>query len=184
MEIEKEIRYKVTEEQIKNIKKISKQIGGKYEQKDLTLGYDGFESLKKYGYVCRVREKNNRIWMEVKNRKEDGTFYETKIDINSFYEGIEFYKAIGMKPYMYMNRIREILDYKGLKIFIDYIELLGNYVEIEYQEIDNYKDIINEFINNTKIEPIQQPLYGDIYMDLIHKDKEFKEKLDKELSKF
>ena len=49
MEIEKEYRYKVTDEQIQRIKQISNVIDEKSEQIDLTLGYDGFNSLNKYG---------------------------------------------------------------------------------------------------------------------------------------
>ena len=79
MEIEKEYRYKVTDEQIQRIKQISNVIDEKSEQIDLTLGYDGFNSLNKYGYVCRVRKKANKIWMEVKKKQEEGFFYETKI---------------------------------------------------------------------------------------------------------
>lgn len=48
MEIEKEYRYKVTDEQIQRIKQISNVIDEKSEQIDLTLGYDGFNSLNKY----------------------------------------------------------------------------------------------------------------------------------------
>ena len=47
MEIEKEYRYKVTDEQIQRIKQISNVIDEKSEQIDLTLGYDGFNSLNK-----------------------------------------------------------------------------------------------------------------------------------------
>ena len=61
MEIEKEYRYKVTDEQIQRIKQISNVIDEKSEQIDLTLGYDGFNSLNKYGYVCRVSKKANKI---------------------------------------------------------------------------------------------------------------------------
>lgn len=184
MGIEKEYRYKVTDSQIEKIEQISEVIDEKSEQIDLTLGFAGFESLYKYGYVCRVRKKANKIWMEIKNRKDDGAFYETKIDVNCFNDGVAFFSALGMKPYMYMKRTREILDYKGLKIFIDDIELLGKFVEIEFQDIEDAEKLIGEFVKATTIEPIKQPLYGDILNELIKNNDEFEKKFQKGLNKF
>lgn len=184
MGIEKEYRYKVTEEQIKKIEQISNVINEKSEQIDLTLGFAGFESLYKYGYVCRVRKKANKIWMEIKKRTNDGAFYETKIDISRFNDGVEFFSALGMKPYIYMKRTREILNYKGLKIFIDDIELLGKFIEIEFQDVEENEKLIEEFMRETRIEPIRQPLYGDILNELIRNDNNFKNKFEEELNKF
>ena len=184
MEIEKEYRYKVTDEQIQRIKQISNVIDEKSEQIDLTLGYDGFNSLNKYGYVCRVRKKANKIWMEVKKKQEEGFFYETKIELNSFKDGVDFCSFLGMKAYMYSKKTREILDYKGLKIFIDDIDLLGKYIEIEFQDVDNPNELIKEFMEKTLIEDIKQPLYGDILNKLINEDKEFKEKFEKGILQF
>ena len=36
-----------------------------------------------------------------------------------------------------MNRSREILEHDGLKLFIDEIDMLGTYVEIEYQDTED-----------------------------------------------
>lgn len=102
--------------------------------------------------------------MEVKNRKNTSTFQETEIPIRSFNDGVNFFTSIGMKPYLYMNRTREILDYKGLKIFIDDIDLLGLFVEIEVQELSYPEEIMQEFLSLTNIEAIDQPLYGDIFL--------------------
>ena len=122
--------------------------------------------------------------MEIKNRKDNGIFYETKIDIKDFNDGIEFFKALGMKEYMYMKRTREIFDYKGLKIFIDDIELLGKFVEIEFQDVEDAEKLIEEFIKETAIKQIQQPLYGDMLKELIKSDEEFKKKFEKRLNQF
>ena len=34
---------------------------------DITCGYEGFESYSKYGFICRVRQKGDKITLEVKN---------------------------------------------------------------------------------------------------------------------
>ena len=95
--------------------------------------------------------------MEVKKKQEEGFFYETKIELNSFKDGVDFFSFLGMKAYMYSKKTREILDYKGLKIFIDDIDLLGKYIEIEFQDVDNPNELIKEFMEKTLIEDIKQP---------------------------
>ena len=172
MEIEKEYRYKVNETIIQNILKISDILEEKQHQIDLTLGYMGFDSLSKLSYVCCVRQKGEKIWMETKKRNGENSFNETKIDLKNFNSGVDFFKSIGMKPYLYMNRTRQILKYKGLKIFIDNIDMLGDYVEIEVQDVVNPKKIYKEFLELVGIDSNPQPLYGDIFKEKL-KDEKF-----------
>ena len=138
--IEKEVRFKISEDVAEKIREISKVKVERQKQIDLTLGYDGFDSLAKYGYVCRVRQKNNKIWLEVKKRIGDVTskeFEEEEVVLTNFSSGVRFFEKLGMKPYLYMNRSREILEHDGLKLFIDEIDMLGTYVEIEYQDTED-----------------------------------------------
>jgi predicted adenylyl cyclase CyaB len=182
--LEKEVRYKVDGNIINKIRQISRVLENLERQVDLTLGFDGFNSLNKYGYVCRVRQKSDKIWMEIKTRMRDNTFIETEVNIEEFSCGVSFFEALGMKPYLYMNRSREILEYKGLKIFIDDIELLGKFVEIEYQDIENYKAILDEFLKLVGINSKEQPLYGDIFKNLIEKNNSFKNEFENKLKEF
>lgn len=184
MDIEKECRYRINDRQIEQIENVAKVIDEKSEQIDLTLGYAGFESLYKFGYVCRVRKKKDKIWMEVKNKRDDESFYETKVWLSDFKSGVDFFKAIGMLPYMYMRRTREILEYSGLKIFIDDIELLGKFVEIEFQNITNADEIVNDFLKKFEIATDKQPLYGDILNEQLKNDEKFREKYQKKLHEF
>ena len=182
MGIEKEIRYKINDEIAFKIRKISKVLVPKTKQIDLTLGYKGFESLEKFGYVCRVRKTQNKIWMEIKNRRDEKSFIETEVELKNFKDGVDFFEALGMKPYLYMNRTREILEYKGLKIFIDDIELLGKFVEIEYQDLENYSEILKEFIDIVEIKTNEQPLYGDIFKKEIENNVNFRKKFEETLN--
>lgn len=183
-EIEKEYRYLINDEIINKIRTICKTIEANQEQIDLTLGYYGFNSLKKLGYVTRVRKKADKIWMEIKRRREDGSFIETKLDINDFNNGVKIFSEIGMLPYMYMKRNREILDFKGLRIFLDDIDILGKYVEIEYQQVENSKEKIKDFLNTTGIIDDPQPLYGDIINLKLKTDNKFKDKYSKKMRSF
>lgn len=180
MNLEKEYRYKVNKEIINKILEVSEVLEEKKNQVDLTLGYEGFNSLSMFGYVCRVRKKGNSIWMEVKKRIEDNAFIESTVKLDNFKEGVELFKAIGMKPYLYMNRTREILKYKGLKIFIDNIDILGDYVEIEIQDSINPEKEYIEFIELIGIKTEPQPLYGDIFKEKLE-DIEFKKIFEKRL---
>lgn len=182
-EVEKEYRYKIDDNIVENIKRIATVIEEEQNQVDLTLGYAGFESLYKYGYVCRVRRKGKKIWLEIKNRQEDGSFIETKIYINDFSDGVKLFQAIGMKPYMYMERKREILKYNNLKIFIDDVELLGKYVEIEFQDEQN-KENIENFTKMVNIDSEKQPLYGDIIINKIKEDESFNKEYNRRLNEF
>ena len=54
MEIEKEVRYCISNEQIEIIKKNTDKYKEKTEMWDITCGYEGFESYSKYGFICRT----------------------------------------------------------------------------------------------------------------------------------
>lgn len=180
MNLEKEYRYKVSKKNINKILEISEVLEPKQNQIDLTLGYEGFNSLSKFGYVCRVRKKGNKIWMEVKNKTNQDTFVESIIKLENFKDGVDIFTAIGMKPYLYMNRTREILKYKGLKIFIDNIDILGDYVEIEVQDSKNPEEEYKEFMELAQITGEPQPLYGDIFKEKLEKE-EFAKMFEKNL---
>ena len=62
MEIEKEIRFKIESgSKIKEIELETEEIQEKSKNIDLVLGWKGFESLDKYGFICRIRN-----WKEVR----------------------------------------------------------------------------------------------------------------------
>jgi predicted adenylyl cyclase CyaB len=183
-EFEKEYRYYITDEMINKIETISTMVEAEQLQQDLTLGYSGFQSLEKYGYVCRVRQKHDKIWAEVKKRTIHNTFLESKIELKTFKDGIEFFSFLGMKPYLFINKKRTILQYKGLKVFIDVIENLGKFVEIEFQNSENSKGEIQDFINEVGINSERMPLYGDIIFDKMQSDEEFKQIIELKLQEF
>lgn len=184
MEIEKEVRYKVDKDMIKKVKEISKLISEKQKQLDIVLGFYGFESLKKSNFICRVRKKENRTSMEIKKRIKNGNFEEYNINIDEVSTGIDFFRALGMKPYLYIKKTRQEMEYKGLKIFIDNVEMLGDYIEIEFQNIYDYKKILNEFLKLAGIKSNTEPLYGDIFKNKILADSKFKELFNKKIEEY
>lgn len=182
--IEEEIRFRVTRQIVDKIKKASTILEVAQQQIDVTLGYDGFNSLQKYGYVCRVRQKGEKIWMEVKNRKNPEMFSEVKVPLTNFSNGMDFFKSLGMSPYLYMNRTREILEYEGLKIFIDDVELLGLFIEIEYQDVEDSASKLKEFIETFGINTEKAPLYGDIFKEKLESEPSFRTEFEQKLNDF
>ena len=70
-DIEEEIRLEVTKDQIKQIKDITKEYKEDTRMIDITCGKYGFDSLSKVGYICRIRQKYDKITMEIKKYLEE-----------------------------------------------------------------------------------------------------------------
>ena len=185
MEIEKEVRFKIeNKSEIKKIELETEEIQGKSKTIDLVLGWKGFESLDKYGFICRVRKKNDEIYLECKKKIEETRWNESKIKLQEFKDGVNFLSLIGMKPYLYINRKRQIRKYKDLKIYIDEVDMLGNFIEIEFQEASNEKERIQEFLRHFNIKNREQKLYGDIFKEKIETDTNFKAEFEKKMKLF
>ena len=183
MEIEKEVRYSISSEQIETIKNNTEEYKERTEMLDITCGYDGFESYSKYGFICRVRQKGSKITLEVKNYLNKEECLEQAIKLEKVVDGVNYLKLIGMKPYLYLKRWREVRKYKNLKIFIDEFDIIGNYVEIEYQDSPNSHQELEEFINLINIKGEKQDMYGGIIKDKLEKEKGFREIFDTNLDK-
>ena len=90
-EIEKEVRYQINEDTINKIIKSCQLVKEEYHTVDIVLGYAGFDSLDKYGYIVRIRDKGNKLFMENKRRLPDGSWQESRVDIpNIGFVGIVF----------------------------------------------------------------------------------------------
>ena len=68
MNIEKEVRYLITDEKIKEIINTTTPYKDKQQTLDITFGYNGFESLAKFGFICRIRQKHEKTVLEIKKK--------------------------------------------------------------------------------------------------------------------
>jgi len=178
--IEKEIRLKVSNQDIDNIKKVSEPYKKDSHMIDVTLGKYGFESLKKVGYICRVRCKENNYFIEIKKYLNNDDAIEKSIKVNSLEEGISFLNLLGFEAYLILDRYREIRKYNNLLLYIDKFEDIGNYLEIEYQESDKKEAL--KFIKDLKLSLELQDKYGDIVYKKLKEDDNFKNNYAKKLS--
>ena len=180
MELEKEVRYLVNETVWKNALNNSEPYKEKVEMLDITMGAYGKESVHKTGKVFRVRKKPNKITLEIKNRIEGG-WQEEAIKLDSVERGVSFLSLAGLEPYLFISRFREVRKFKGLKVFFDDIELLGKYIELEYQDSEDSENELNDFIKliGTTGEPA--PMYGEIINHKYDNDQEFRNAFDERL---
>lgn len=179
-EIEREVRYLIDDDKEKLIEEKCELLKKEYHTVDLVVGLAGFDSLNKYGYIIRIRDKGNKIYVENKRLLENGDFQEERILVDDIKTPLNFFMNIGYKPYLVIDRLRKELKYKNLKIFIDNILLLGKYVEIEYQ--DSNKEELNEFLNLIGIGYQASGLYGDIFKEKV-KDGSFNQEFQKIIKK-
>ena len=184
MEIEREVRYKISKEQKEQIISKTQEIEEEKKTVDLVMGWKGFESLGEYGFICRIRQKNDTVELQIKEKTNDREWKENCLKLDRFKQGYEMLKTLKMQPYLYINRNRQVRKYKSLKIFLDDIELLGNYVEIEYQYSKNEEVEIEEFKELFDIKGKEEKLYGDIFKDKIDKEKKFQKKFTEKLETF
>ena len=180
--IEREIRFKINNEIKEKIINSSKLVKEKEICVDLCMGKYGFDSLDKLGYIIRIRNKNNKIFIESKRRLDNNSWNESTIKLDDINQGYEFLNNIGLEPYLYINRKREERSIKQAKIFIDEIELLGTYVEFELKEGFEPKDL-KKYLEENNIKGKPDKLYGDIFKEKM-KSKEFKKEFENSLNNF
>ncbi len=174
MELEKEVRYTVNDAIWNAVYENTTPLIEKTHVLDITCGAFGRDSLAKTGRVFRVRQKPGKVALEIKKRTDNNDWIEEAIKLESVEQGINFLHLAGLDPYLYIDRQREVRQYKGLKIFFDDIELLGKFIEIEYQDSPSAETELKEFIEKFNIVDEPQPLYGTIINDRFENDPEFR----------
>lgn len=181
MGIEKEVRYKINSKQKDLIIRNTQEIEAKKNTTDLVMGWNGFESLSKYGFICRIRQNSQSIELQAKKLLENNHWEETNIKLENLEQGYNLLKTLKMEPYLYINRNRQVRKYKSLKVFIDEIDLLGDYVELEFQDSSNPDEEIRQFKQDFQVDAEEAKLYGDIFKERIETEKGFKEKFMKRI---
>ena len=182
MEIEKEVRYAVSDEIWNDVLEGTEEYKQKVQMIDITCGAYGREFYQKTGKVFRVRQKPNKTTLEIKSRTDDGNWLEEAVKLESVKQGLNFLHLAGLDPYLYIERSREVKKYKGLKVFFDDVELLGKYIEIEYQDSEDTEKELEEFIEKFGIVGEPAPLYGTIINQRYDGDEEFRLAFDDKLN--
>lgn len=177
--IEKEIRLKISNDDIKRIKEITTPKTKRIRLIDITCGKYGFDSLKKLGYICRIRCKDNSYKIEIKKYLNNNKCEEKSLKIDNIKDALEFLSLLDMTPYLILDRYREVRTYQNLDIFIDEFKDIGPYLEIEYQN-STFKEAIS-FAKNLNLDIKLEEKYGDIVKKKLETSKHFKNDFEKQL---
>lgn len=173
MELEKEVRYKVSNETFERALKFNTNQNPPVQVLDITCGAYGKESLQKTGMIFRVRQKGNKYSLEIKKRTEDNNWIEESISLPNAENGLNFLNLAGIKPYLYINRMRTSFTHGNLKIDMDDVELLGKFIEIEYQDSKDVENELESFKTACGILGNPAPLYGNIIFEKQETDEKF-----------
>ncbi len=184
MNIEKEYRFSVTDEHFKKIKKLSRLKTKSDRVTDIVMGFYGFNSLDKLGYICRIRQKNGSAILECKKRLNSNTWKEEQIVVASAMQAFSFLSMLGLKPYLLLDRIREERETDDFILALDEVSMLGKFVEVEFKDVNNTNNIKNLqiFLKSCGITSEPQKLYGDIFKEKIENDKNFKFEFEENLT--
>lgn len=181
--VEKEIRLEVNKDQIEKVKNNTELVEERKRMIDITCGKYDFDSLSKVGYICRVRAKNGKYKLEIKNYLDSEKAMEKSIEIESVKDGVEFFELLGMSPYLVLDRYREIRKYNDLLICIDeFQDDIGDYIEIEYQKSNRNQAM--QFIKEMDLKLDLKEKYGDIVKIRLANDKEFEKNFTKSLDNY
>ena len=182
MNIEKEERYLITDKEKVKIIENTITYKERTEMLDLSFYQDGKNLYDLYKYIIRLRKKGDSIKLEIKNYQNENECVESSIKIENIKDVINFLKLMNLEPYIFLKRYRTIRLYKNLKIFIDELDIIGDYVEIEYQDSPNAIEELAEFKKICSINGTKQDMYGAIINEKL-KDNNFKEEYQKKLVK-
>lgn len=170
--------------QFDEIRAISESQEDSQKSLDLYMGYSGFDTLEAFGYVCRIRNTVSKTLLECKKRVDEITWIEQEIKLNSINDGYNFLSLLGMKPYLYISKEREVRKTKDLLLCLDVVEYLGCFIEIEFlRPQDSQNDFyLESFIKQIGIQGNPAELYGDILKHKLFFEDGFKKEFESKLS--
>lgn len=191
-EIEKEVRFPANKKIFEVVRSISSPVQGAERTIDIVMGLYGFNSLDRLGYICRIRSIKGNWILECKRRENDVKWSEQRINIPSPKVGFHFLSLMGFKPYLPIDRIREIRKVGNLKFFLDEIpalenmtyqgkDLTGCFLEIEFKKQSDLDAFLDKNLNLIGIMDDRLEPYGYIFKEMINNDESFKKTIDAEL---
>lgn len=181
--IEVEIRAK-----IKNIDPVRKKIlnlGAKHvkteKQIDKIFGrpedLDKEHKIIEGHFSARVRQKSNKIFIQLKEIRRAGAGLEFSSSVNKMEDGVYFLQKLNYEEAFTVSKTRELYELDDFEICLDQVNGLGVFIEIEHKVKDNNekekliqkcKDLLFRIDSGAIVEPKK---YGDLMQDIINKRK-------------
>ncbi len=180
-----EVEVKARVNHLEDIKKELISLGTKFlrkeKQTDKIFGHPKFldsnNMIIEGGIVPRIRQRGNKIILEFKEICRDKGGFEIKSELINVSLGIELLEKLGFKEAFTISKEREEYSHGNLKICLDSVESLGDFIEIEKMiSLPEKKDeakqecinLLNKISTELKIESLK---YGDLIQEKINKEK-------------
>lgn len=133
-DVEYELQYlNFNEQDIKaRLGQLNAKNNGAYMFKAYNFKTNGISAEKNKLTTIRVRDEGHRQTMTVKTKKPEDKFdVEHEVTINSYEEGVEIFRALGLEKFYYMEKLREIYLIDGCELIFDTAPGLPTRIEIE-----------------------------------------------------
>ena len=181
IEVEVKARASNTDAVRKRLDRIGARFIRKERQEDRIFGHDMFLDAKNMvfegGIVARIRAARDKKTLEFKEvlRREGGL--EIASELKEIDMGIRLLRKLGFRESFSVSKIRESYAYNDFSIFIDNVNRLGDFIEIEKMvsspaEAEKArKDCLNlleSLLPNSKTEDRK---YGDLIQEIINKER-------------
>lgn len=183
--IEIEIRAKI--ENIDSVRKKILELGAKHikteKQVDRIFGrskdLDKEHKIIEGCFSARIRQKGNKILVELKEIRRTGAGLEFSYPISKSEDGAYFLQKLDYEEAFAISKVRELYELDEFEICLDQVDDLGYFIEIESKSEDNDKkeELVQEckdLLSKIDPEAINEPKkYGDLIQDLINKNKDY-----------
>ena len=173
--IETEVRYRINEEQLKSIELAGHRWSDPSQLVDVVFAPNEVSYTKKYDWFVRLRTASIGSRMEYKGRRNDegNSWEEIGFDISDYKAAIAFLIQLGLTPVIVIDRIRKEAVFDKVKLAIDEVKYLGNFIEIEAEALsyNDATDLLREAAIELGVgsEP-NAPPYGRMIEDVMAVD--------------
>lgn len=159
---------------------------GKLRLKDVVYGTDGLYSVKKRGFCYRIRQHGDQLIVDRKGKLPTG-WSEEILTFDDSDSANEYFINKGLLPYLIIDRFRHEFQKGRVKIALDDVSLLGQYIEIERvveneSEIEDAKKSLAETISDLAIDiQVDDTPYGWLLTLKLEKDSVLAETMAQDL---
>lgn len=177
--IEVELKYRVYN--YRGILNRLKDIGAEYVGKEYEVDYylqHPCRDFKLSDEALRIRVSDSGYFITYKGPRISDrakTRYEIESKVNDYNLFLELFNRLGFEIYAVIRKTRRIYRYGEIKISLDYVEGLGDFIEVELHARDEshareVEDTLREFITRLDIDPDKKILksYLELYLEKHH----------------
>ncbi|AEF96424.1 class IV adenylate cyclase [Methanotorris igneus] len=176
--IEVEIKAKINEDELENIKKTLEELGfEKIEVKEqIDIYFNGIDrDFAKTDEALRIRKENDVWFITYKGPKIDKiskTREEIEVKIEDGYKMEKILEKLGFKKVPPIRKIREIYKKEDIEASIDNVDGVGLYLELEKtikdeKEKDTALNLLMDTLKSLNIS--SDRLERKSYLELLHK---------------